>query len=58
MRDGITRLTYQQIEDHWSRKIKTEDEGLSSAEDMIGFFKYAGGVLETYKRRKVYEPCK
>lgn len=39
MRDGITRLTYQQIEDHWSQKIKKEYEGLNSAQDIIGFLK-------------------
>lgn len=37
MRDGITRLTYQQMEDEWSRKVREEYEGLDSAEDIIGF---------------------
>ncbi|MCI8295048.1 MAG: hypothetical protein HFG22_04035 [Lachnospiraceae bacterium] len=37
MRDGITRLTYQQMENEWSRKVKQEYEGLASAEDIIGF---------------------
>lgn len=39
MRDGITRLTFQQIEENWSQKIKKEYEGLNSAEDMIAFLK-------------------
>lgn len=42
MREGITRLTYQQIENEWSRKIKQEYESLSSAEDIIGFLKNPG----------------
>lgn len=37
MRDGITRLTYQQMENEWSRKVREEYEGLDSAEDIIGF---------------------
>ena len=39
MRDGITRITFQQIENDWSRKIKKEYEGLNSAEDIIQFLK-------------------
>ena len=39
MRDGITKLTFQQIEYNWSQKIKKEYEGLNSAEDIIGFLK-------------------
>lgn len=39
MRDGITRLTFQQIEHNWSNKIKKEYEGLNSAEDMTAFLK-------------------
>ena len=39
MREGITKLTYQQMENEWSRKVKQEYEGLNSAEDIIGFLK-------------------
>ena len=39
MREGITKLTYQQIENEWIRKVKQEYEGLNSAEDIIGFLK-------------------
>lgn len=39
MRDGITRLAYQQIEHNWSNKIKKEYEGLNSAEDIVAFLK-------------------
>lgn len=39
MRDGITKLTFQQIEHNWSQKIKKEYEGLNSAEDIIEFLK-------------------
>lgn len=39
MRNGITRLTFQQIEDNWSEKVKKEYEGLNSAQDIIGFLK-------------------
>lgn len=39
MRDGITRLTYQQIEDHWSEKVRKEYEGLNSACNIIEFLK-------------------
>lgn len=39
MRDGITRLTFQQIENNWSQKIRKEYEGLNSAEDIIEFLK-------------------
>lgn len=39
MRDDITRLTYQQIEKNWSKKIKKEYEGLNSAKNIIEFLK-------------------
>ncbi len=39
MREGITRLTYQQIENEWIRKVKQEYEGLNSAENIIEFLK-------------------
>lgn len=67
MRNGITRLTYQQIEHNWSDKIKKEYEGLNSAEDIIGFlknpqytvtFRYAlcRFIRECYGNRKQGEP--
>ena len=37
MRDGITRMTFRQIESDWSRKVKQEYEGLNSANDIRGF---------------------
>lgn len=39
MRDDVTRLTYQQIENNWSQKIKKEYEGLNSAKNIIEFLK-------------------
>lgn len=63
MRDGITRLTYQQIEDHWSEKVRKEYEGLNSASNIIEFlkspqytitFRYAlcRFIRETYGKKK------
>ena len=67
MRDGITKLTFQQIEHNWSQKIKKEYEGLNSAEDIIGFlksprytvtFRYAlcRFLREYYGKRKKNDP--
>lgn len=67
MRDGITKLTFQQIEHNWSQKIKKEYEGINSAEDIIGFlksprytvtFRYAlcRFLREYYGKRKADNP--
>ena len=67
MRDGITKLTFQQIEHNWSQKIKKEYEGLNSAEDIIDFLKSPKYTVtfrhalcrflrEYYGKRKKNEP--
>ena len=67
MRDGITRLTYQQIEHNWSNKIKKEYEGLNSAGDIVAFLKdprytttFRHGlcrfIREYYGRKKAGDP--
>ena len=67
MRDGITRMTFQQIEDNWSQKVKQEYEGLNSAQDIISFlkspqytitFRYAlcRFIREYYGKKKKEDP--